>query len=326
MERWEVVERAVLLAVGVALLGLCGWLVFVRVGPERFVGLALLAPCVYWVFWQALHTERKKSINALSDFQEPKTSADHSPFARAEADMAKVFQQGIQLECQGQLDERVKAQIDARLREISDQLGQQVVQQLSSAPAMGRQCREPRWKLYVASLFLLALAGGVLEIAVGTYFIPSFGGAYQRVFPMLLALAVPIFGFLLFRIERQQNTLAGRFPSWGVRWIFVFPAMVLACSFLVLLSPYGWSALAGWMVGADAPARQAKVLSVEVAKPKYGKCDQHAALVIDGTSARICIEGRSVGELPKAGDTVSVRGRSSFLGLFVEEVRVERQP
>ena len=55
MERWEGVERAVLLAVGVALLGLCGWLAFVQMGPERFVGLALLAPCVYWVFWQALH-------------------------------------------------------------------------------------------------------------------------------------------------------------------------------------------------------------------------------------------------------------------------------
>ena len=326
MERWEVVERAVLLAVGVALLGLCGWLAFVRMGPERFVGLALLAPCVYWVFWQALHKESKKSVSALSDFQEPKTSADYGPFARAEADLAKVFQRGIQLERQGRLDEEAKMQINAQLQEISDQLGQKVAQKLSSAPAMRRQRREPWWKLYVASLFLLALAGGVLEIVVGTYFIPSFGRAYQSVFPMLLALAVPIFGFLLFRIERQQNTLAGRFPSWGVRWIFVFPAMVLACSVLVLLSPYGWSALAGWMVGADAPAQQAKVLSVEVAKPKYGKCDQHAALVIDGASARICIEGRSAGDLPKAGETVSVRGRSSFLGLFVEEVRVLRQP
>ena len=58
-------------------------------GPERFVGLALLAPCVYWVFWQALHQERKKSVSALSDFQEPKTSADYGPFARAEADLAE---------------------------------------------------------------------------------------------------------------------------------------------------------------------------------------------------------------------------------------------
>lgn len=326
MERWEVVERAVLLAVGVALLGLCGWLAFVREGPERFVGLALLAPCVYWVFWQALHKDREKSANALSNYQEPKTSADHGPFARAEADMAKVFQRGIQLERQGRLDEGAKTQINAQLQDISDLLRQQVAQKFSSAPAMRRQRREPWWKMYVASLLLLALAGGVLEIVMGTYFVPSFGRAYQSVFPMLLALAVPIFGFLLFRIERQQNTLAGRFPSWGVRWIFVFPAMVLACSFLVLLSPYGWSALAGWMVGADAPAQQAKVLSVEVAKPKFGKCDQHAAMAIDGTSARICIEGRSVGGLPKAGDTVSVRGRSSFLGLFVEEVRVLRRP
>lgn len=326
MGRWEVIERVVLLAVGVALLGLCGWLAFVWVGPERFVGLALLAPFTYWVFWQALHEEKEMPDDVLGGFLATRARVDHGPFARAEADMAKVFQRGIQLERQEALDEEAKERIDAQLRDISNRLSQQVTQDLSSAALAGRSQREPRWKKYVASVFLLALVGGLLEFAVGKYFVFYFGKAYQSAFPSLLALTVPIFGFLLFRIERQQNTLAGRFPTWGVRWIFVFPMMVLAGSFLVLLSPYGWSALAGWMVGADAPAQQAKVLSVEVERPRYGKCDQHAVLAVDGASARICIEDRSVGDLPKAGDTVSMRGRSSFFGLFVEEVRVQRRP
>jgi hypothetical protein len=61
MERWEVVERCILVMVGVALLGFCAWLGFVRTGPERFAWLALLTPCTYWVFWQAFYEDKLKS-------------------------------------------------------------------------------------------------------------------------------------------------------------------------------------------------------------------------------------------------------------------------
>ena len=58
MERWEIIERYILLAVGMVLLVLAGWLVFVRSGVERFVFISLLMPCVYWVFWQALYEDK----------------------------------------------------------------------------------------------------------------------------------------------------------------------------------------------------------------------------------------------------------------------------
>ena len=61
MERWEVIERRILVVVGVALLGVCVWLAFVRTGSERFAWLALLAPCTYWVFWQAFYEDKLKS-------------------------------------------------------------------------------------------------------------------------------------------------------------------------------------------------------------------------------------------------------------------------
>jgi hypothetical protein len=54
MERWQVIERYVLLAVGVVLLLIAAWLAFFRSGIERFAVLVLLVPCIYWVFWQAL--------------------------------------------------------------------------------------------------------------------------------------------------------------------------------------------------------------------------------------------------------------------------------
>jgi hypothetical protein len=61
MERWEVIERHILVVIGVALLGFCVWLMFARTGSERFAWLALLAPCTYWVFWQALFEDKLKS-------------------------------------------------------------------------------------------------------------------------------------------------------------------------------------------------------------------------------------------------------------------------
>jgi hypothetical protein len=61
MERWEVIERRVLVAAGVALLAVCAWLAFVRTGPERFAWLALLLPCTFWVFWQAFFEDKQSS-------------------------------------------------------------------------------------------------------------------------------------------------------------------------------------------------------------------------------------------------------------------------
>lgn len=74
MERWEVIERRVLAVVGIALVGVCTWLVFMRAEPERFAALALLAPCTYWVFWQAFFEDRLKS-------KEPPTKGERAMWA-----------------------------------------------------------------------------------------------------------------------------------------------------------------------------------------------------------------------------------------------------
>lgn len=61
MERWELIERIVLLTVGAMLLLLAGWLMFFRNAPENVAWLALLAPCTFWVFWQALYEDKLDS-------------------------------------------------------------------------------------------------------------------------------------------------------------------------------------------------------------------------------------------------------------------------
>jgi hypothetical protein len=96
----------------------------------------------------------------------------------------------------------------------------------------------------------------------------------------------------------------------------------MSCA-LVIFSPFGWSALAGWAIGAPSTPTDARVLSVAPYHRQAGKCDQKAKLAINDIDANICLEGRVAGPMPKAGDIVSVVGRISPLGLYIEEIRVK---
>lgn len=60
MERWEIIERRVLLAVGCCMLLGIAWLLLTAT-VERLVAAGGLTLCTYWVFWQALYEDRLES-------------------------------------------------------------------------------------------------------------------------------------------------------------------------------------------------------------------------------------------------------------------------
>lgn len=63
MERWEVMERSVLIAVGIVLVSLSAWLVM---DGERAFFAILLAPIIFWVFWQAFFEDKLGSNEPVS--------------------------------------------------------------------------------------------------------------------------------------------------------------------------------------------------------------------------------------------------------------------
>ncbi len=63
MERWEVMERRVLIAVGIVLVSLSAWLVM---DGERAFFAILLAPIIFWVFWQAFFEDKFGSNEPVS--------------------------------------------------------------------------------------------------------------------------------------------------------------------------------------------------------------------------------------------------------------------
>lgn len=63
MERWEIVEHRILVATGIALIALSAWLLID--GGRAFV-VVLLAPVIFWVFWQAFFEGKLGSTEPVS--------------------------------------------------------------------------------------------------------------------------------------------------------------------------------------------------------------------------------------------------------------------
>jgi hypothetical protein len=269
-----------------------------------------------------LDREASRPDNLLNDVEANVTAS----FSRASAEMEAVFHEGLELERQGKLDADATRRIEARLQSISDKLDKtaadhiaDIKAQLPTRPHFGI------WQKIAVAFFFFALVSVPLEFTLGERFVFSAANTYRAAVPLLFAVLVPAFAIFWFRLERKQHNLAFRYPTWLVRWLLMFPLIVVTSAAMVIFSPFGWSALAGWAIGTPSAQKTAKVLSVEPMREprRVGKCDQKANFRIDEIQANICIEGLVVGPTPKPGDSITVVGRNSPFGFFIEEVRVK---
>ncbi len=248
----------------------------------------------------------------------PKHTRTSKAFDSLMDEMDATFQEGLQTE----LDEGAAKRIEEQLQAISKRLDRQIENDLAEIRASGSTPPKPAWQKIIGILLLLALIGAPLENTIGESFVFSYSNEYKSVLPTFFALTLPTFAILMIRLEKQQRYLSNRCPNWAFRWFIAFPLLVVFSSFCVVFSPFGWSALYGWAIGSETQPRQAKVLSVGPIKTSSKGCTQKAKLYIDGIQADICVEGKVIGPALKAGNTVSVHGRSSSFGLFIEEIHV----
>lgn len=249
-----------------------------------------------------------------------------STFAHASAEMEAVFREGSELERQGKLDAEATRRIEARLQSISDRLDKKVSESIAEIKAQHPTTpRAGPWQKMAAGLVLLVFVSVPLEFTVGESFVFSYTNAHRAAVPLLFAVLLPAFAVVMFRLERKQHSLAYQYPTWLVRWLLMFPLIVVMSTAMVIYSPFGWSALAGWAIGTPSAPKTAKVLSVgPMREPRrIGNCDQKARIDIDEIDANICIEGRVVGPTPKVGDSIAITGRVSLFGFFIEEIRVK---
>jgi hypothetical protein len=205
--------------------------------------------------------------------------AETDTFESVSAELDAALREGKELELQGKLDTIATRRLEARLQLISDRLENSKVAQ---APTINAEqlasSHKSIWTKITIGLFLLAFIGIVLEFTIGRNFVFAYTNAYQAVIPILFAMFTPLFAVVFFLHERKNNTLAQRYPTWLVRWLLMFPITVMTASAILIFSPFGWSALAGFAIGNASPPKVAKVLSVEPMREpkKLGRCNQRA--------------------------------------------------
>lgn len=165
----------------------------------------------------------------------------------------------------------------------------------------------------------LGMAGFFLELGPGQAFVWAGGVGYRAAVPWLFLGALPLVGVALFCAEQAGRHLRARYPTWFVRWLFVYPVMVLLATGMLVVSPMGWSAAVGWALGT--PSRmEVRVVAVGQLSPQSRVCKQEAQLEFRGAASRICLDGRLARQAPRQGETVLVSGRVSWMGLYVQRV------
>lgn len=244
-------------------------------------------------------------------------------------EVAAVLREGMEIERKGDLDAEATARIEARLEAILQvQLlavqtaleAPQPVERVTAVDSGDRRHRLKRMARWIPfGVFVAVFAGLVLEMTIGEGFIWFGGAAYKPLALKLFLVLLPVLAVLFYRRERSTHHLRNRYPTWLVRWVFMYPVMVLLGAGLVAFAPWGWAAALGWAWGASSRV-EVRVVSVDAPSPRSRGCDQSAQLEFKGAMASICLEGRLGKQAPAAGDTVTVSGRESRLGLYVERL------
>lgn len=246
-------------------------------------------------------------------------------FVKANSEMEAVFQEGMALEREGKLDKAAAARIDARLKQISRKLDEDVAARLAAIDTGS----PVRWRLpstfrvAAVAVLVFSAAGAILESTVGEGFIYSNGNEYRAAMPWIYGALVLIFAVGWFSLEMGTHALRNRYPTWFVRWLIMLPLIIALTAALAVVAPLGWAALLGWTIGSRADGLDVSVISVEAPTQRTRGCTQHAKLAFRDASARVCLDGRLGGPPPTAGERAQVDGRLSSLGLFID--RIDRQ-
>lgn len=248
--------------------------------------------------------------------------------ARSELD--EVFQEGSELERQGKLDDAAVERMEERLRDVSARMDKELAEQLEEIKALRPEpfskrlveqfpLPQPLAWLLLATL-ICGFIGVILEETIGDGFIFSHANGYREARPLLLLILIPVFALLWFPIMKSSSYALHRYPTAAIRWGIMFPVMAIGLSAMVYAAPLGWIALSGWAVGEPSNNVEAWIISIQTKKNRSG-CKLEAKVEIRDNRADVCLEGRTEGRIPEAGEPVFIKGRISSLGVYIDAVR-----
>lgn len=124
--------------------------------------------------------------------------------------------------------------------------------------------------------------------------------------------------------QRMVVELKHKMPTHIFRVLLGFPLVALVGAAFVSYAPVGHLLLWGYVWGDEANAIAATVIEAQPLSTSGKGCRQKITLVVGGARGEVCIQNRLIGQLPKPGQVVQVRGLVSPVGIWVKEVRTEQ--
>ena len=240
------------------------------------------------------------------------------------SNLERLLSEALALDRQGKLDQAALATFESHIQKEFDQDSQKTAQLLARLEQpSGLATPQPLrgWRLTAVLVALIfVLAGAPLELNLGSGFVFALASEYRAAAPWVFLALLPLFTVFFVRAEKRRRHLRMPYPTWWVRSLLVFPLVIAVASAAVVVAPLGWAALVGWVVGTTAEL-QARVVTVGSLSKGSRGCDQKGELLVNGATAAVCFEGRLVGPAPTAGETVVVNGRTSRIGVFVNEIQ-----
>lgn len=243
-------------------------------------------------------------------------------FAENDPEMDTILQEILKLDSADKLD---NAAIEKIQRRIQNKGTSEITSGIAKRPSASNPwtlSKKSRLPVLVLPIMFFVVIGALLEAIIGKQFISSAINEYWQFIAWIIGVLAPLLAWGVFLMVKNNHFIKSRYPTWSIRWLVMFPLMVVVSTAMVITAPLGWAALYGWTTGAPTENLEARVIEISVSHPSRW-CDQKSKLNFRGASASICVEGRLSGQPPRAGDRVEVSGRLSQLGLFVEQVRKE---
>ncbi len=163
------------------------------------------------------------------------------------------------------------------------------------------------WAFLVLAIFL----GAILNTQMGEHFV-LFSPDWRH---MARSAAI----VLVFPAALLALWVAPPFRSAKEFLVIPFAAIFIAAA--AAFAPLGYIYLWGYLAGEEVMSIKANASLLDPLHNAGRGCRQKLSLTLDGKYENVCVDGRLIGPVPRAGQALQIRGVVSSVGIWVKEVR-----
>jgi hypothetical protein len=270
-------------------------------------------------------------VKMPSGSQDKRLISDSGPddplLADPTSEMRAIYRESEDLRRTGVSEDAAIARLEERLQQLSSRLDKNLAEKLAVV-RLG-QARASDFAVPMKSCYLyvfvmaVVVSGCILESSLGKVFVFSAASKYRAMAQWFVLFLAPVFAWMWFRLGRANHFFASRYPTWWVRWLVVYPLLIVLSSGMVVISPLGWLSVYGRYMGKPVEGIEARILALDAYHSNSRGCRQFADISIGNNSARVCLADVLSGRIPAVGEYVFLAGRVSNAGVFIDKVHAK---